>query len=438
MNVINVSALEAHVAEIMENEQIAGVAIAVSQNGNTLYEKGFGVRNIATGDPVTPDTVFGIGSVTKSFTALAIMKLAQEGKLSLHDPVQKHLPDWKLQGLEDQRTVTIHHLLTHTTGLPPMRRREDLNRFDEHLTYLGSAEYALLGQPGEYFSYCNDTFLLLGAIIERLTGRLYRRYVTEEILARLQMHRSTFSLEELAKLSNVTIPYVKNAVNNQLEAVNWSKLGNYEVGGGIRSTVRDLITYGQALLGQGTTVVGAGVANEMWRPHHQIDRNSFYGYALESVPDHAGITLVEHGGSQPGVSSHFGLVPEKGLVVAVLTNVSDVSADAIWLATVNAALGLPLEQKSSVQPTYEASLEELQRLMGTYHSAEGGRVRFFLDRELPKAISGNAEFSLRATDSHTLVVEGKNFPIRFFFKEGKQAWAVRIGVRMWTRTTDEA
>ncbi|AJY76796.1 serine hydrolase domain-containing protein [Paenibacillus beijingensis] len=437
MSELNWSAFEDYVAAKMEEEQIPGLAIAISRGGSVIYEKGFGVRDVKTKEPVTPDTIIGVGSVTKSFTAMAIMKLAGEGKLSLNDPVVKYLPEFTLPGLKDPHSVKIIHLLTHTTGMPPMLRREELNQFDEHLSYISNEEVDLLGNPGEYFSYCNDTFLLLGAIIERLTGRLYRRYVTDSILEPLQMHRSTFNLEEVAKYKNVSVPYIKNSQTKSLEEVPWPRIGNYEVGGGLRSNVRDLLRYGQVFVGGGAGPnrfdVSTDSLSKMWQPVIQTKRNKYYGLALESVPNYSGVTLVGHSGGMWGVSAHIGFVPEKGIAAAVLMNVYGASADEIWLAAVNTVLGLPMEQKSAIEPNYEAASEELQKLAGTYTSAEGGYLRIYLEDGRPKADWEGEYFELRASDSHTLVTDKGGYSLRFFFKDEDNAWAVLAGYRMLIR-----
>ncbi|MDH4619711.1 serine hydrolase domain-containing protein [Brevibacillus sp. AY1] len=417
---------EQFVRRIMTREDIPGVAIAVSKKGEIIYQKGFGFGDIQTREAISPTTIFGTASVTKSFTAAVILKLEKEGRLSVDDPVIEYLPQFRLRQLEDRDSVKIHHLLSHTTGVPPMRRREEILKIDDHLDYLATEEFELLGRPGEYFSYCNDTFLLLGGIIERLTGQLTRRYITQHLLHPLQMNRSTFSLEELAKLDQVTVPYVKNAITHQIEEAPWPTLGVYEVGGGVRSNVLDLLKYGHMYFQD-------RYLDKMWQPVHRVARNAFYGYALRSTHDYGGVTLVKHGGGQPGVSSCFGFVPEEDLVVAVLTNLSHVPAEQLWLAAVNTALGLPLEQKENIEPDYDASLEELQRMIGIYRSAEGGHVRIFLDGKSPKAEIDQREFALRSSDSSTLVLKENEEPIRFFFKQADQAWALMHGSRMLTR-----
>lgn len=437
MRNIDWSNFEAYVEKVMKEENIAGAAVAVSKHGEIIYENGFGVRNIKSQEPTTPETIFGTASITKSFTAMAIMKLEEEGKLSVQDPVTKYLPEFMIPGVEDMECIKIHHLLSHTTGLPPMRRRQDLNQLDEHLSYLSSEEIKLLGKPGEYFSYCNDTFLLLGAIIERLTGRLYRKYITEHILNPLRMYRSTYSLDELGKYDNVSIPYDYKREKSCLEEASWPQLGNYEVGGGVRSTVLDLLKYGQVYVTDpeeiNPPVISKDQVSKMWQHVHPIGRNTSYCYALQVTPNyHSAFTLVEHGGGQPGVSSNFGFVPEEGLVIAVLCNVSAVPSGDIWLAAVNTALNLPLEEKRSIEPSYEATIEELRRFEGRYTSAEGGNITIFLDGDNPKVKSDDQELALRASDQQTLVIMKNEKPIRFFFDEKRLPWAAQFGVRMLT------
>ncbi|MBD8068714.1 serine hydrolase domain-containing protein [Bacillus sp. PS06] len=431
------SVFEEYVQALMKEEHIAGVAVAVSKDGELIYENGFGYRDIVTKDPVTKDTIFGIASISKSMTALAIMKLQSEGKLHVDDPVITYLPDFTLPHLEDMSTVRIHHLLTHSVGLPPMDRKEELNKFNEHIHYLATSSYTPLGEPGTYLSYCNDTFLLLGAIIEKVTGCLYRRYMTGHILNPLGMVRSTYSLEEVSKYENVTVPYNFQSEENRLVEASWPSLGNYEVGGGVRSTVIDLLKYGQVYLDKDimdTLGMREDVLVEMREPRFQVDRASYYGYALRTTPDYHGVSLVEHGGSQPGVSSNFGFIPEEKLVISVLTNVTGVSVRTIWQAAVNTVLGVALEEQPGVEPIYEITEDELQPLLGTYGAPENdSRIRIYLDNGAIMAEAFGEVVELRASTPQTLVIKKNERPMTFYVNHDGEAWAVFLGLRMYQR-----
>jgi len=118
-----VNEYEALVEEIIERHQIPGAAVAVARDGVIEYERGFGRRDVERGLGVTPDTIFGVGSITKSFTALSIMQLTEHGQLAPSDPVVEYLPEFTVPSKEYNEQITIHHLLTHTSGLPPLPSR---------------------------------------------------------------------------------------------------------------------------------------------------------------------------------------------------------------------------------------------------------------------------------------------------------------------------
>lgn len=446
------AAFEEYVAKTMEENHIVGAAVAVAGPKEVLYANGFGVKDLETGEPVDPETIFGCASVSKSFTAMAIMQLADAGLLSVDDPVIAHIPEFRLKGARDMNAVKMSHILSHTTGLPPMTRRQDIIDLDEHVRYIAGADYELLGDPGEYFSYCNDTFLLSGLIIQRKSEQLYRRYMTRHILDAAGMNRSTYNLEELEKLGNLSTPYVYNRQEQKHEKQRWPVLGTYEVGGGVRSCVLDLMKYGQIYLNGGLANTGVGIVSSegvkrMWTsPMYPTGRSTWYNFGLQVTPNYAGLdaTLAEHGGSQPGVSSHFGFVPEKGITVAVLTNVTGVPAGAIWLAAVNVALGLPLETQKSVEVDCGASPEQLSRFTGLYKCDEGGQAEIFMDGDTLIVRREGQDFEAKASDERTLFFEamGQQQVLRFYFyKKGMapdpsgRPWAVLAGSRMLRRVT---
>ena len=425
---------EDYVSSVMEEKGIAGVSVGISKGRKIIYEQGFGYRDISTKNPVTPETIFGIASITKSFTAVAIMQLAEQGFLCVSDPVIEHIPVFKLKGIDDMNKIEIHHLLSHTTGCPPLERREDLKVLDEHLEYLSSSDYKPLGNPGEFFSYCNDTFLLLGAIIERVTGKLFRRYVTENILNPLNMYRSTLSIEEVEKYNDVSVPYDYNTDKKGLEEKPWPTLGNYEVGGGIRSCARDLLKYGnfyiRALNNSPIQIITKSSIEKMFQPAYEIGDNSHYGYALKTTYNYHGVTLVEHGGGQPGVSSNFGFIPEKEVVVTVLSNVGAVPIRKIWLAAVNTVLGLPPEIKIDKKETFPLEKSRLEFFVGTYKSEEGSSFTVELHNDSLIAKIGSQSYTLRPGSIDTLLLEKEDRPIKFFLTEDGYPWAAFWGMRM--------
>lgn len=414
--------LEQTIQTYMEKEHIPGLAVAVWKDGETVYENGFGYADIDKKTAVTPNTIFGAASVTKSFTALVIMRLAKEGKLHIDDPIQQYLPDFTLQDDRYVEDITIKHVMSHTTGIATYKRIQSLNTFEEHLAYLKEVETPLLGKPGEYFCYNNDVFLLLGAVIEKVTGKDYRGVIEEMILKPYNMTRSTFYVDEVLQLDDVSSPYVVEG--DQAVRAEWPKIGNYAVGGGIRTTVRDLVRYGKHFLTE----------DEMMRNSVHLIRGTIsYGYGLQITEDYEGRTLIEHGGSQPGVSSNFGFIPEDNLVIALLMNVQGASAADIWLHVVNTFLDLPLQQKRMIQPHYELKHEAFEPFIGLFATGEESVVEIRAnDIQLEAVIEGKV-YRLRASNEYTLVIEDDERPIRFYFDENNEAWAILFGMRMFLR-----
>ncbi len=431
----NWNELEEFIDELMEKENIAGVSVAISKDGETIYENGFGYRDIEEKLPVTPETVMGIASITKSFTALEIMRLVDEGYLDTDDLVKKHLPDLKIASI-DMDKLKIKHLLSHTSGLPPVSRKQNHIHFSTHMEYLKDYDIELLGDPGEYFSYANDVFLLLGAVIEKYRGRLYARRITE-LLIELEMNNSTVYVDEIPKLPEITENYIYDE-NKSYETADWPKLGVYEAGGGVRSNVRDLLRYGQIYVNQGMhknkKFVSKERIKEMYTPMIETSPGEYYCYAFKSKPNYNEVTLVEHGGGQPGVSSNFGFVPEKGLVIAVLTNTKGKPAHAIWRAAVNAALNISIKDKSEHE-AYEMSQKEVDALIGYYASDEGGNILIYQDGEKIRGVSNDEYFTLTPLKKNLLKRDDKEYRniIEFFVEEDEKAWAVFLGSRMLQR-----
>lgn len=419
---MNIKQLEQTIQMYMEKEHIPGLAVAVWKDGRTLYEKAFGYADIEKKMRVTPDTIFGAASITKSFTALVIMRLAEEEKLHIDDPVQEYLPDFTLQDDRYVKDITIKHLMSHTTGVATYKRIQSLNTFEEHLAYLKEAETPILGKPGKYFCYNNDLFLLLGAIIEKVTGKDYRGVIEEMVLKPYHMNRSTFYVDEVLQLEDVSSPYVVE--DGEAVRAEWPKIGNYAVGGGIRTTVRDLVKYGQHFLREDDV---------MRTPVHVIRGTTSYGYGLQMTENYSGRTLIEHGGSQPGVSSNFGFIPEDNLVIAILTNVQGASAADIWLYVANTFLGLPFQQKRLIHPHYELKHDGFKPFIGLYTTGEGSVVEIRANDIQLEAVIEESVYRLRASNEQTLVIEDDERPIRFYFDENNEAWAILVGMRMFLR-----
>lgn len=216
-----ISTFENYVEKVIRESKLPGVAKGLAKNGKVFYERGFGYRNAECQLEVTSDTVFAIGSITKSFTCVALMQLREKGWLSLHDPVKKYLPELSLKDDKYTDQMTIHHFMTHTSGIPDLKSFpvalyhslteddfkndplvqgkksdfEPVQTYKEYLDYIAQRDFQLLGKPGEHWSYNNDCYGLLAAITERVSGQTYEDYITDHILGLQRCSRHLFILK---------------------------------------------------------------------------------------------------------------------------------------------------------------------------------------------------------------------------------------------------
>ena len=466
-----VPAFEAYAREVAAKAQIPGMAVAVAHQGETVYEGGFGYRDAEQGLEATADTVFGIGSVTKSFTALAVMQLADAGKLSVNDPVVKWLPEFRLRrpGYEG---ITVHHFLTHSSGLPPdpallharaasMQRDPDVERlagmelppgfasmktistYEELLELMAGLDFDLLGPPGRYFSYSNEGYALLQGIVERAGGESFIPYLREHVWEPLGMTRTGTQAEARERFANVTTLYARRREGDEdlvFASPAWHDIGRIYGNGGLASTVQDLVHYLEVYRNQGraggTRVLSARAAEQMTAPHIAIPTGGFYGYGLRAVPDYHGIKLVEHGGGNKGIAAQVCVAGETA--VAVLTNLTAAPAVRVALGAVNALVGLPLDTRPQVFPEYECETGQLECYAGTYRG-DRSTARFYLeDGVLYREMQGRTMPARPYAEDAVVVGRGDaEMPVRFLRDEQGDVGAAAFGLRIYPKVVRE-
>jgi len=406
--------------------QVPGVSVAIKKDGKFLFKGGFGYRDLENEHPINENTILGTASITKMLTASAIIQLQEEGYLSVEDLVTKHIPELKeIIRYPDQ--MRIFHLLSHSTGLAPIKRNEKINSLEDHIHYLKEVPLYWIGTPGQYFSYSNDMFLVLGIIIERITNQDYKKYITVKFLKELRMERSTFDFEPLMNDHNVTIPYEKT--NQSVKSCDWPSLGNYAVGGGLRSTAIDLTTFGEYLLENKTLL------NKLATP--RINQGiGHYGHGVQIHHYHNRYTLIEHSGGQPGVSSHLGIIPEENLCVAVLANISGANAADLWLQLVNDVLNLPTETKrfklEQIQIQHDRSV-----YTGLYYSNEIDECIYVKNKEgslVVQLASDELKLDVLELPNHSFICQENLTVVQFYFNNNRSyPWGVLFGSRIFLR-----
>lgn len=445
----------------LEETKAPGMAVAVVSKGEVVYARGFGVKDLETGEPVTPETIFGVASVSKSFTCLAIMQLAEAGKLSPHDPVKKYLPGFDLPGGGGER-VTIHHLMTHTAGIPPLpslnysirgntpkENGEESNdesfpridTYDQLIDYIRTADYEVLGEPGRYLSYSNDSYGLLGAIIEKVTGQRFEDYMRENVLMPLDMKRSMYDLSDLEKFDDVTSLYIKEDDEVKHKRY-WQVAPPLTACGWLKSTVLDLANYLRMYLGKGEfngrRILSPSGVEAMVYPHAQYSRDRYYGYGFVLLHNYHGVSLIEHSGSLRGVASHVGFVPEKDLAVAVLSNLTGTPSSRAFLAAVNLLMGLPVETPRSVYKKEDWPVEMIPLYTGTFKSGEGSTFKLFQRGNKLMASVDKDEYEVRRDSDSvgTVHINGQDLEVKFWKDALGTVWAIGWGGRIIRKTSD--
>jgi CubicO group peptidase (beta-lactamase class C family) len=459
--------VQAFTREMMATHQVPGFAVAVARDGEEVYAEGFGEREIGTGTAVTPDTIFGVASVTKSFTALAIMQLAEAGKLAVDDPVTRYLPEFRTPDPAAARAITLHHFLSHTAGLPPLPSRffafarsmegdpaagskpdwsadhAPIETYADLMAYLAEGGYRLLGPPGAQFSYCNEGFALLGAIIERVSEQPYEAYVQTHILDPARMTRSTYDVATLRTFPDVITFHASREREGQREiyaAPNWLYSSVWSPAGGLNSTVRDLLRYLEiyrtgGMVGNERLLSAAGVAR-MTTPHApRSSPNSSYGYGFSVIPDYHGRKLIKHGGGRKGIAAEVIAVPEIGFTGAAIANLAGVPVATVTLAALNRTLGLPVDAKIEEYADARCPLARLPMYTGTYRAGEGQKIVVTAEEGgLVYAYEGKRHVARPVgEDAFVLTTETGETYTRFLMADRMPALAVTMGSRIIPR-----
>lgn len=298
-------------------EGLPGIAMLISRGDEILYEGAFGYADLAHDVPVTPETKFRIGSVSKQFTAAAILKLQEQEKLSVNDSLAKFIPDFP-RGDE----VTLHHLLTHTSGLKNYTSKPNF-----YETVAASAdkddmleqfkEDGFDSEPGEKFAYCNTGYFLLGYIVEQVSGMSFEEYLRATFFSPLGMD-DTGVHEATDLLKHEAVGYSMDG-KTVTKALDWdmSRAGG---AGNLYSTVRDLHRWNQAVFnGEVLSDESLAAAHQVYKTSSEGELEMPYGYGW-MVDEHRGLKRIGHSGGLQGFVSHLNRYPEQNVTVVALHN----------------------------------------------------------------------------------------------------------------------
>lgn len=402
-------------------------SVLVAQDGKPVLRRGYGYANKSWQIANAPETKFRIASITKPFTAAAILLLEQDGKLSTDAPVSRYLPDCP----EAWKEITIHHLLTHTSGIKSYTNLSDFSqRGLSPVTDAGVlsllAPLPLEFPPGSKFAYNNSGYYLLGMVVERVSGMKYEEFLARRIFQPVGMTDSGY-FEHRKVIDRMAEGYIPGGQRAPFMDSSWP----YSAGG-LYSTVDDLLRWDQALYGD--TPLTKASKEKSFRPYL---RDYGYGWA---ITDRDGVKVVQHGGGIEGFSTVLERVPEKNITVVVLANVNG-PAQRLGDDLVEIALGgapaVPHDR-----PNVALSEAEIGRLAGVFQKEDSSdRLKLFArGRDLFVKADRQPEFALRCESATVLYIQelGVDLVAEMGASSTAEVIAVRQGksVTQWRRVVE--
>ncbi|WP_119072786.1 serine hydrolase domain-containing protein [Aggregatilinea lenta] len=349
--------IDAFMRDLMDMYDIPGAGLALVQNGEVVVAHGYGMRSTGTGAPVTPDTLFAIGSVTKSFTALDVMQLVDGGQVALDAPVASYIPAFALSDPDTTQRVTVRDLLAQTSGLPG---GDDAAWVSGQVSTLQEAvEYAatlnLAAAPGSAHIYDNFNYAIAGYLVEQVSGQTWEAYTREHVLTPLDVG-AAFDIPAMQQAADHAVPHSLDVLEG-MQPAEFVSLSGIAPAGALNASARGMANYLLLQLGDGTfggaTLLSPALLDEMhaqqaaYPPQPPIGPTGFQtnGYALGwFTADFNGMQVVWHNGSIDGFYTIVMLVPAQNVGVAVLSNAGLGTGSLFTLA---ASLGL-LEQRLGI------------------------------------------------------------------------------------------
>ncbi|UCF04829.1 MAG: serine hydrolase [bacterium] len=315
---------EEYLEELNDYEELS-LAVAIAYNGVPVLTKAYGLANRSFNIPNTIDTKFNLASMNKMFTSVAIMQLVQKGKLNLDDKIGDHIPDFP--NAEVKSNVTVYQLLTHTAGMGNIFSSQygkmPRNKYQKIEDYfpLFVAD-SLRFTPGSKYEYSNAGYIVLGYLIEKITGQDYHSYVKEHIYIPAGMN-NTDCYDVQYPVPNLAIGYTKSGVKSddyKYKTIEYVKMTKGSPAGGGYSTVEDLIRFGEALLGNillnkkytDMTTTGKVPVDDIWQGGKYC-----FGFLEQIINGHR---IIGHSGNFSGIRSTLKIYVDDGISIAILSN----------------------------------------------------------------------------------------------------------------------
>jgi CubicO group peptidase (beta-lactamase class C family) len=357
--------IEDAIRSIMTSFTLPGLAVGIVKQGEIAYTKGFGVKNIATREPITPSSLFHMASISKTFVCTAIMQLIEKGKIYLSAPVVTYLPYFKLD--DDRYTsITVQQMLSHISGMPDVENYDwDQPEYDDGALerFVRSLNHKkLLSAPGEQFAYSNMAYEVLGDVIAKVSGQTFEDYIEENILRPLDMENSTF-LKQKVSPDLGTTPHV-NLPQTEVSPI-YPYHRAHAPSSTLHSNVLEMGHWMIAHLNHGKfmdrEILRPASYELLWHPYRQTRANEadrFIGLSW-FIGKYRGYQTISHAGGDIGFNTYHVLLPVQSLGVVVLANTIPTPVEEITHVILDLILGYePQLPKPSVIAPLCRVLEE--------------------------------------------------------------------------------
>ena len=389
------------IAEKALSRPITGLSIGIMKEGRIVLSRGYGFSELEKKLAATEQTRYQIGSITKQFTAAAIMRLAEQKKLRLDDSITKYLPEFPTQG----HNVTIRHLLNHTSGIKSYS--DYFHVLDPPVTTTSVSPEQILAsikdkpfdfKPGEQFAYNNSGYFLLGLIIERDSGESYAKYLAEQFFTPLKMTSTSFC----GVAPNTAIPRGYSSKGFELIKAPVATMSVSFAAGALCSTVGDLLVWQQALA-NGKALSPASL--QQMTALTKLASGEFleYGFGLW-VSKYQGHRAIWHAGGISGFNSQMAHYPDERLTIVVLTNTFPAGAEEIERGIARKVFGIPEREVKDlpITPT------EWAKYLGIYDLGQF-KIRVFEENKILKAqVVGEDSFRLMYQGGHSFAAEASS------------------------------
>ena len=389
-----------------------GATVLVAKDGQVLYRKAYGLANLELGIPMKPENVFELGSITKQFTAVAILMLEEQGKLSIGDKLSKYISDYP-----EGEKVTIEHLLNHTSGIQSytdMQSFMSQARVDMTPTELIDVfkNEPMNFQPGEQWRYNNSGYILLGYIIEEVSGMSYEDFVEKNIFEKLGMENSYYG-SKTEVIKNRAWGY--QPTEGGYQNANYLSMTLPYAAGSLMSTVDDMLKWEQAIHNN-TLISESSKQRAFSNSKLNNDNPTYYGYGW-SIDEIQGVPTIEHGGGIFGYTTYAVYVPSEDLYAVVLSNSNGNSPTDITIETAAHALGKPYSKVA----TARLSPPLMQQWEGAYaFPDEVYRYITFENGNLYSQREGSVKMKLMAVGRDEYIFEDSFSGYTFSMENGKK------------------